>query len=69
MPELVKLCESTKNVITKDKSNENVPHFELNEVGLVHCNHNEYQLDSRVLYTVISSKLFGQLPDISPKNF
>ena len=29
----------------------------------------DYQLDSRVLYTIVSNKLFDQLLDISPKNF
>ena len=38
---------------------------------LVHCNfvNNTYQKNSRVLYTFIPNKLFGQLLDISPKNF
>ena len=31
--------------------------------------HNAYQHDSRVLYTFVPNKLFGQLLDISPKNF
>ena len=45
-------------------------HLQINEVVLVHFNivHNNYQQDSRVLYTFIPSKLFGQLPGISPKN-
>ena len=32
---------------------ENVPHFEITEVVLVHCNigNNDYQQDSTVLYT------------------
>ena len=29
----------------------------------------DYQQDSRVLYTFIPNKSFGQLLDISPKNF
>ena len=38
---------------------------------LVHCNivNNDCQQDSRVLYTFVTNKLFGQLLDISPKNF
>ena len=41
------------------------------EVVLVHCNivNNNYQQDSRVLYTFVPNKSFGQLLDISPKNF
>ena len=30
---------------------------------------NDYQHDSRVLYEFIPNKYFGQLLDISPKNF
>ena len=44
-PETMKLLESTENKITKDKSGENVPHLEITEVVLVHCNtvNNDYQ--------------------------
>ena len=44
-------------------------HLEINEVVIVHCNiaNKDYQQDSRVLYTVVLNKLFGQLLDISPK--
>ena len=34
----MKLLGSTKNKITKDKNGENVPHLEITEVALVHCN-------------------------------
>ena len=34
----MKLLGSTKNKITKDKNGENVPHLEITEVVLVHCN-------------------------------
>ena len=37
-PETIKLLGSTKNKITEDKNGENVPHFEITEVVLVHCN-------------------------------
>ena len=35
---------------------------------LVHCNvvNNSYEQNSRVLYTFVSDKSFGQLLDISP---
>ena len=38
---------------------------------LAHCNivNNDYQQDSRVLYTFVPNKLFYQLLGISPKNF
>ena len=62
-PETVKLLGSTKNKITKDKSGEKVPHLEITEVVLVHCNivNNDYQQDSRVLYTFVPNKPFGSL--------
>ena len=67
----MKLLGSTKSKITKDENGENVPHLEITEVVLVFCNivNNEYQQDSRVLYTFILNKLFDQILDISPKNF
>ena len=70
-PETMKLLGSTKSKITKDENGENVPHLEITEVVLVHCNivNNDYQQDSRVLYTFVPNKSFGQLLDISPKNF
>ena len=34
----MKLLRSTKSKITKDENGENVPHFEINEVVLVHYN-------------------------------
>ena len=36
--ETIKLLGSTKNKITEDKSSENVPHLEITEVVLGHCN-------------------------------
>ena len=43
----MKLLGGTKNKITKDKNSENVPHLEITEVMLVHCNivNNDYQQD------------------------
>ena len=37
-PETLKLLGSTKHKITKNKNGENVPHLEITEVVLVHCN-------------------------------
>ena len=67
----MKLLGSTKNKITKDKNDENIPHLEITEVVLVHCNivNNDYQQDSRVLYTFVPNKPFGSLLEISPTNF
>ena len=71
MPETMKLLGSTKSRITKDENGENVPNLEITEVTLIHCNIviNDYQQDSRVLYIFVPNKSFGQLLDISPKNF
>ena len=46
-----------------------MPYLEITEVVLVHCNivNNYYQQNSRVLYTFVPNKSFGQLLDISPK--
>ena len=45
--ETKKLLGSTENKITQDKNGENVPHLEITEVVLVHCNivNNGYQQD------------------------
>ena len=66
-PETIKLLGSTKNKITEDKNGENVPHLEITEVVLVHCNivNNDYQQDSRVLYSFVPNKPFGSLLEIS----
>ena len=68
--ETMKLLGSTENKITKDKNSENVLHLEIKEVLLVHCNivNNDYQQDSRVLYTFVPNKPFGSLLEISPTN-
>ena len=57
-PETMKLLGSTKTKITKDKNSENVPHLEITDVVLVHCNivNNDYQHNSRVLYTFVPNK-------------
>ena len=66
----MKLLGSTENKITKDKNGENVLHLEITEVVLVHCDiiNNDYQQDSRVLYTFVPNKSFGSLLEISPTN-
>ena len=68
--ETIKLLGSTKNKITKEKSGENVPHLEITEGVLIHCNivNNDYQQDSGVLYTFVPNKPFGILSEISPRN-
>ena len=66
--ETMKLLGSTSNIIDADKNSENVPRLESVEVGLVHCNlvNNSYQQASRVLYTFVPNKQYGQLISISP---
>ena len=66
----MKLLESTKNKITKDKNGENVPHFEIVELVLVNCSpvNNDYQQDSRILNTFVPNKPFESLLEISPLN-
>ena len=68
--ETMNLLGSTKNKITKDKNEENVPHPEITEVVLVHCNivNNDYHQDSQVLYNFVPNKSFGSLLDIFLSN-
>ena len=69
-PETMKLLRSTENKITKNKNGENVPHLEITEVVLVHCNivNNDYKQDLRVLHAFVTNKAFGTLLEISPTN-
>ena len=69
-PETMKLLGSTENKITEDKNGENVPHLEITEVVLVHCNivNDDHQQDSRVLHTFVPNKPFISLLEISPTN-
>ena len=66
----MELLGSTESKITEDKNGENVPHLEIVEVMLVHCNlvNNDYQKNSRILYTFVPNKAFSSLLEISPKN-
>ena len=67
-PETMKLLGSTKKDVDKDKDGENVPKLESVEVVLVHCNlvKNDYQHTSKVLFSFVPNKQFGQLINISP---
>ena len=62
------LLGSAKKDVDKDKDGENVPKVESVEVVLVHCNlvNNSYQQASKVLFTFVPNKQFGQLITISP---
>ena len=67
-PQTMKLLGSTESKITKDKNGENVPHLEIVKLVLVHCNifNNNYQQNSRILYTFVPNKPFGSSLEISP---
>ena len=67
----MKLLGSTKNKITTEKNGENIPHLEITEVILVdrYTVNNDYQQDSRSLYTFVSNKPFDSLLEISPISF
>ena len=60
--ETMKLLESGKKDVHKDKDSENVPRLEPVEVVLVYCNlvKNDYQHTSKVLFTFLPKKQFGQ---------
>ena len=64
----MKLLGSTQDTIDADKNSENVPRLENVEVVLVHCNlvNNSYQQTSRVLFTFVPNKQYGQLISILP---
>ena len=66
--ETMKLLGSTKDTIDADKNSENVLRLENVEVILVHCNlvNNSYQQASRVLFTFLPNKQYGQLISILP---
>ena len=60
-PETMKLLGSTESKITKYKNCENVPHLEIFELVLILCNlvNNNYQQNSRILYTFVPNNPFG----------
>ena len=47
-----------------------MPHLEVVELILVHCNivNNDYQQNSRILFTFVPNKAFGSLLEMSQKN-
>ena len=63
----MKLLESK---IAKGENGEIVPLLEITKLVLVHCNivNDDYQQDSRVLYTFVPSESFVTLLEISPTN-
>ena len=66
--ETMKLLGSTKKDVDKNKDGEIVPKLGSVEIVLVHCNliKNDYQHTSKVLFSFVPNKRFGQLINISP---
>ena len=66
--ETMQLLGSLKKDIDQNKDGEIVPKLETVEVVLVQCNlvNNNYQQASKVLFTFVPNKQFGQLITISP---
>ena len=62
------LLESTKKDVDSEKKSANVPKLGSVEVVLVQCNliKNYYQHSSKVLFSFVLNKQFGQLINISP---
>ena len=64
----MQLLGSLKKITDKNKDGEIVPRLETVEVVLVHFNlvNNSYQQASKVLFTFVPNKQFGQLITITP---
>ena len=67
-PEMTKLLRTTKKDVDQDEDGENVLKLVSVEDVLVHCNlvNNNYQQISKVFFTFVPNKQFGQLINISP---
>ena len=66
--ETMQLLGSSKQVINQNKDGELVPRLEAVEVILIHCNlvNSNYPQASKVLFTFVPNKQFGQLITITP---
>ena len=64
----MKLFWITKTDVDKEKDGEDATQLESAEVVLVHSNlvNNKYQQASKVLFTSVPNKQFGQLINIAP---
>ena len=58
----MKLLGNIGSKISKDENGENVPRLIITEVVLIHCIivNNDYQQNSRVLYTFVPNRSFAQ---------
>ena len=67
--ETMKLLGSSVDIIHSDKNSELVPKLESVDLVLVHCNlvNNSYQQASKVLFTTVPNKKYGQLITVSPE--
>ena len=63
----MKLLGSAKKDVDQDKDGEDVPKVESDEVVLVYYNlfNNKYEQASKVLFTFVPNKQFGQLINIA----
>ena len=66
----MKLLGNTESKITQNKNGENVSHLQIIKLVLIHCHlvNNNYQQNSRILYTFVPDKPFISLLEISPAN-
>ena len=67
--ETMKLLGSSTDTIDSDKNSELVPKLESVDLVLVHCNlvNSSYQEASKVLFTFVPNKKYGQLITVSPE--
>ena len=67
----MKSLGSTKRDVDADKNTENVSKVESVEIVLVHCNlvKNDDQHTSKVLFSFVLNRQFGQLINVSPHSF
>ena len=67
--ETMRLLGSSSDTIDGDKNSELVPKLESVDLVLVHCNvvNNNYQQTSKLLFTFVPNKEYGQLITVSPE--
>ena len=65
----MRLLGSSTDTIDGDKHSELVPKLESVDLVLVHCNvvNNSYQQASKILFTFVPNKKYGQLISVSPE--
>ena len=65
----MRLLGSSTDTIDGDKNSELLPKLETVDLVLVHCNlvNNSYQQASKVLFTFVPNKKYGQLITVSPE--